>query len=182
MLFPLGAVSPLLGTHTVQQQTLLTKPVFLKFTFGSSDKSFLILLLSLWPFLLKTWLCRPFFSCLPCKHWIPQGSILEFPPPPRIILYMFSRLFCLVLITTYHAIEKAWKDPDTRKDWRQEKGTTEDEMVGWHHQLNEHEFEQTPGDDEGQGSLVFCSQWGHKESDMTEWLNNNAIDSWILHL
>ena len=47
-------------------------------------------------------------------------------------------------------------------------GTTEDEMVGWHHQFNGHEFEQVPGDGEGQGSLVCCSPWGCKESDMTE--------------
>ena len=61
------------------------------------------------------------------------------------------------------------KDPDAGKNWRQEeKGTTEDEMVGWHHQLNGHEFEQAPGDSEGQGSLVCCSPWGHKESDKTE--------------
>ena len=46
-------------------------------------------------------------------------------------------------------------------------GTTEDEMVGWHHRLNGHEFGQTPGDSEGQGSLVCCSLWGHRESDMT---------------
>ena len=50
---------------------------------------------------------------------------------------------------------------------------TEDEMVEWHHRLNGHEFEQTPGDGEGQGSLVCCSLWGCKESDMTEQLNNN---------
>ena len=50
---------------------------------------------------------------------------------------------------------------------------TEDGMVGWHHLLNNHEFEQTPGDGEGQGTLVCCSPWGHKESDMTEQLNNN---------
>ena len=50
---------------------------------------------------------------------------------------------------------------------------TEDEMVGWHHQLNEHEFEQAPGDGEGQGSLACYSPWGCKESDMSEWLNNN---------
>ena len=48
----------------------------------------------------------------------------------------------------------------------------EDEMVGWHHQLNEHEFEQAPGDGEGEGSLVCCSPWDHKESDKTEQLNN----------
>jgi len=50
---------------------------------------------------------------------------------------------------------------------------TEDEMVGWHHRLNGHEFEQTPGDGEGQGSLACCSPWGHKESDTTKQLNNN---------
>ena len=48
---------------------------------------------------------------------------------------------------------------------------TEDEMVGWHHRLNGHEFEQTRGDSEEQGSLVCCSPWGHKESDMTERLS-----------
>ena len=64
------------------------------------------------------------------------------------------------------------KDPDAGKDWRQEeKGLTEDEMVGWHHQLNGHKFEQGPGAGDGQGSLACCSPWGHKESDMTEWLN-----------
>ena len=61
-----------------------------------------------------------------------------------------------------------WKDPDAGKDWGQEeKGTREDEMVGWHHWLNGHEFEQTQGDSEGQGSLVCCNPWGLKESDMT---------------
>ena len=50
---------------------------------------------------------------------------------------------------------------------------TEDEMVGWYDRLNGHEFEQTPGDNEGQGSLVCCSPWGQKESDTTERLNNN---------
>ena len=60
---------------------------------------------------------------------------------------------------------------NAEKDWRQEKGTTEDEMVGWRHQLSGHEFEQVPGDGQGQGRLVCCSPWGCKESDMTEWLN-----------
>ena len=64
------------------------------------------------------------------------------------------------------------KDPVARKDWGQEeKGTTEDEIVGWHHRLNGHEFEQAPGVGDGQGSLACCSPWGHKESDMTEQLN-----------
>ena len=64
------------------------------------------------------------------------------------------------------------KDPDAGKDWRQEeKGMTEDEMVGWHYWLDGHEFEQGPGVGDGQGSLAYFSPWGHKESDMTEWLN-----------
>ena len=58
------------------------------------------------------------------------------------------------------------KDPDAGKDWRQkEKGATEDMMVGWHHWLNGHEFEQILRNSEGQGSLVCCSPWSHKESD-----------------
>ena len=66
-----------------------------------------------------------------------------------------------------------WKDPDAGKDWGQEeKGTTEDDMVGWHHWLNGHEFERTLGDIEGQGSLSCCSPWGHAESNTTEQLNN----------
>ena len=60
------------------------------------------------------------------------------------------------------------KDPDTGKDWGQEeKGMAEDEMVGWHHWLNGHEFEQVLGDSEGHISLACCSPWGSKESDMT---------------
>ena len=69
------------------------------------------------------------------------------------------------------------KDPDAGKDSRQEKkGTTEDEMVGWHHWLDEHEFEQTLWDSEGQGGLACCSPWGHKESDTTEQLNSSNPD------
>ena len=64
------------------------------------------------------------------------------------------------------------KDLDAGKDWGQEeKGMTEDEMVGWHHWLDGREFEQTPGNGEGQGSLACYSPWGHKELDTTEQLN-----------
>ena len=77
---------------------------------------------------------------------------------------------------------KSWligKDPDAGKDWRwEEKGTTEDEMVGWHHQLNGHEFEQTLGDSGGHRSLVCCSPWGRKELDMTQWLNWTELIWW----
>ena len=60
------------------------------------------------------------------------------------------------------------KDPDAGKDWRQkEKGMTEDEMVGWHHQLYGHEFEQAPGVSDEQGGLACCGSWGHKESATT---------------
>ena len=64
------------------------------------------------------------------------------------------------------------KDPDAGRDWGQEeKGTTEDEMVEWHHQLNGHEFGQTPGVGDGWGGLACCDSWGYKELDTTEWLN-----------
>ena len=70
------------------------------------------------------------------------------------------------------------KDSDAGIDWRQqEKGATEDEMDGWHHWLNGHEFVPTPGDGEGQGSLVCCSPWGRKEFDTTEELNNHKPPS-----
>ena len=65
-----------------------------------------------------------------------------------------------------------WKDPDVGKDWGQEeKGMTEDEMVGWHHWLNGHGFGSTPGIGDGQGGLACCSLWSCKESDTTKRLN-----------
>ena len=70
---------------------------------------------------------------------------------------------------------KSWligKDPDAYKDWKQEeKGMTEDEMVGWHHRLNGHEFGWDSAVGDGQGGLACCSSWGFKELHMTEWLN-----------
>ena len=71
------------------------------------------------------------------------------------------------------------KDPDAGKDWRWvEKGTIEDEMVGWHHRLNGYEFEQALGAGGGQGGLVCCSPWGHKELDTTEQLNWTELN-WL---
>ena len=73
------------------------------------------------------------------------------------------------------------KDTDAGKDWRQkEKGTTDDEMVGWHHQLNGHKFEEALGYCERQGSLACCSQWGCKYLDSTEWLNNNITQQMVI--
>ena len=75
------------------------------------------------------------------------------------------------------------KDPDAGKDWRQEeKGRADDKMVGWHHQLNAHAFEQTPGDTEEQGSLVCFSPWGLKELDTTEQLNSKLLQTKQLYL
>ena len=76
---------------------------------------------------------------------------------------------------------KSWligKDSDAGKDWGQEeKGTTEDEMAGWHHRLDGHEFEWTPGVGDGQGGLACCNSWGRKELDTTERLNW-TLDLW----
>ena len=78
---------------------------------------------------------------------------------------------------------KKWltgKDPDAGKDWRWEKkGMAEDEMVGWHHQLDGYESEQAPGVGDGQGSLVCCGSWGHKELDMTEQLNSTELNGYV---
>ena len=74
-----------------------------------------------------------------------------------------------------------WKDPDAGKDWRQEeKGTTEDEMVGCHQLLDGHGLAWNPGVGDGQGGLACCSSWGHKESDTTEWLNwTETCRTWL---
>ena len=73
-----------------------------------------------------------------------------------------------ILWPPYAKSQLTGKDPDSGKDWGQEeKGVTEEEMVGWHHWLSGHEFEQTQGDSEGQGSLVCYSPWGGKESATT---------------
>ena len=81
------------------------------------------------------------------------------------------------------------KDPDAWKDWRQEKGTTEDEIVGWHHQLNGHEFEQAPRDGKWQGSLACCSPWGlqrvrhdwaTEQQQLIFTVVDHVVSSWIL--
>ena len=79
---------------------------------------------------------------------------------------------------------KSWligKDSEAGRDRRQEeKGTTEDEMAGWHHWLDGREFEWTPGDGDGQGGLECCNSWGLKESDMTEQLNwTDSFYLWV---
>ena len=81
------------------------------------------------------------------------------------MLKLMLQYFCH-LMRRANSLEK---DLDAAKDWGQkEKREAEDEMVGWHHQLNGHEFEKTPGIGDGQRGLACCSPWGHKESDTTE--------------
>ena len=80
-----------------------------------------------------------------------------------------------------------WKDPGAGRDWGQEeKGMTEDEMAGWHYRLDGHEFEWTPGVEDGQGGLACCSSWGRKELDTIERMNwtdmQILISQWILSL
>ena len=123
-------------------------------------------------------------------------STTEPPRKPRLSLVLLLIGFCVLStidfqeINPEHSLErlilwppdvKNWltgKDTDAGKDCRQEEmGTTEDEMVGWQHWLDGHESEQTPGDRKGQGTLVSCSPQNHKESDRTEWLNNNSLSA-----
>ena len=76
------------------------------------------------------------------------------------------------------SLQKKKKNPDAGKEWKQgEKGMMEEEMVGWYHQLDVHEFAQTPGVGDGLGSLACCSPWGHKCSNMTEQLNWTDVPS-----
>ena len=72
--------------------------------------------------------------------------------------------------------DRGWDGWMSSQDWRQEKGMTEDEMIGWYHQLSGHKSEQTPRDSEGQGSLVCCSPWGWKsQTRLSDWIRNVAI-------
>ena len=106
-----------------------------------------------------------------------QSIIKEINPNyslERLMLKLMLQNFGHVNIKLMWRAPSLVKDPDAGKNWRQEeKDTTEDEMVGWHHQLNGHQFQQALGDSEGQGNLECCSPWGHEVLDMTERLNDN---------
>ena len=128
--------------------------------------------LSIYIFLLLYFLVCDFQSYL----WISMYELIK-------LQYINNNIIFITGIDAEAVVTILWppdmknligKDSDAGKDWRQEeKGTTEDEMVGWHHWLNGHEFEQASGVGEGQGSLACCSPWDSKESDTTERLNNN---------
>ena len=82
-----------------------------------------------------------------------------------------------------HRVGHDWSDLAVAagRDWGQkEKGTTEDDMVGWHHRLNGHEFKWTPGVSDGHGGLACCDSWGRKESDTTEWLNWTELEKKLI--
>ena len=105
-------------------------------------------------------------SCLDCKEFKPVN------PKGNQSWIFIARTNAQAEVPMLWPPTVIGKNPDAEKDWRQEKkGMTEDEMVGWHHQLDGHEFEQVPGVGVIQGSLECCSPWACKEWDMTELLN-----------
>ena len=107
-------------------------------------------------------------SPLDCKE-IQQSILKEISPEYSLegLMLKLKLQYFGHLIRRVESLEKT----DAGEDRRREKGTTEDEMVGWHHLLDGHEFEQASGDGDGQGSLSCYSLWGPKESDTTERLN-----------
>ena len=114
------------------------------------------------------------------QHHSSKASILRCSP---FFIVQLSHPYMFIGMTDFEAATPIlwppdakswliWKDSEAGKDWgQQEKGTTEDEMVGWHHWLNGHGFGWTPGAVDGQGGLACCGSWGHKESDTIERLN-----------
>ena len=112
-------------------------------------------------------------------HWVSHMQSVQHDITQMMLLYKGNQPWIFIGRTDSEAEApilwpshvKSWlvgKDPGAGKDWRQkEKGAAEDEMLWWHHQFNGHEFEQTPGDGEGQGSLACCHTRGHKESNTT---------------
>ena len=122
----------------------------------------------------ELWCWRSFLSPLDCKEIKPVN-------PKRNQSWIFigrtdAEAEAPILWPTDANNGLIGKDPDTGKDWRwEEKGTTEDKIVRWYHQLERHEFGQALGVGDGQGNLVCWSPWGHKESDMTEQLNWTII-------
>ena len=109
-------------------------------------------------------------SPLDCKRF--NQSILKEISPEYSFERTDAEAEVPILCPPYAKNRLIGKGPDAGKDWRrEEKGMTEDEMVGWHHWFNGHEFEQATGVGNGQGNLAGCSPWSHKESDTTGQLN-----------
>ena len=121
----------------------------------------------------ELWCCRRLLRV----PWTARGSnqsILKEISPGYLLEGLMLKLKLQYFGHLVRRTDSYGEDPDAGKDWRQEKkGTTEDEMVGWHHRLNGHEFEQALGDGDGQESLAYYIPWGCKELDTTEWMNLN---------
>ena len=100
--------------------------------------------------------------------------------------YSLEGLILKLKLQYFGHLMRSWltgKDPDAGRDWRQDdKGTTEDEMAGWHHRLNGRESEWTPSVGDGQGGLTCCDSWGHRNSDTTERLNWTELTEGLLQL
>ena len=129
----------------------------------------------------ELWCWRRLLRVLRTARRSNQSVLKEISPEYSLLIFMTDAEADAPILWPPDA--KSWltgKDPNAGKNSGQNKRVIENEMVGWHHQLNGQEFEQTPGDIEGQGSLVCCSPWGHKESDMTEQLNwtELKVNSW----
>ena len=126
---------------------------------------------------------------VPFSFYIPTSKVMMIPVFPYAHQYLLF-LFCFFLSIASNRYEVclggfALHFPNNYwgKDWRQEeKGMAEDEMVGWHHRLDGHEFGQALGVGDGQESLVCCSSWGRKESDTSEWLNWTELTEWLMIL
>ena len=119
----------------------------------------------------ELWWWRRLLS-VPCTARRSNQSILKEISPEYSLEGLMLKLKLPMLCPRDVKNWLIWKDPDAQKDWRwEEKGTTADKMVGWHHQHSGHELEQALGVGDGQGSLACCSPWSRKESDTTEQLN-----------
>ena len=117
----------------------------------------------------EMWCCRRFLRVPWTARRSNQTILKEISPEYSLdgLMLKLKLWYFGHLMRRTDSLEK--KDPDAGKEWRwEEKGMTEDKMVGWHHWLNGYEFEQAPGVGEGQGNLAYCSPWGRKESDVTE--------------
>ena len=109
--------------------------------------------------------------CWCARLWPTLWDPLNFSPPGYLVHGVFQAKILKWVAISFSSFKKACSIIKY-KDWGQEeKGMTEEKMVGWHHQLDAHEFGWTPGVGNGQGGLACCGPWGHKESDTTEWLN-----------
>ena len=141
----------------------------------NSEREWIILKMDIWELQFR-WLEKTLESSLGCKEIKPVN-----PKETQSWIFIGRANAEAEVLILWLLDAKTWligKDPDAWQDWRQEKRMLEHEMVGWHHRFNGHDFKQAPGFGDGQGSLACCSPWGHKKSDMTDWLNWADLQAW----